>query len=79
MKSKGSPKGKQARDLVYASGFSLLGFLTRDNFSRTIAEAWIVLQVAYRHNLGVNVDYKAAQREGEQSATYDIPYSERVV
>jgi hypothetical protein len=29
-----------------------------------------VLQVAYRHNLGVNVDYKAAQREGEPKAQY---------
>ena len=36
-----------------------------DDFSRTVAEAWIVLQVAYRHNLGVNVDCKTAQREGE--------------
>jgi hypothetical protein len=30
-----------------------------------VAEAWIVLQVEYRYQLGVNVDYKAAQREGE--------------
>jgi hypothetical protein len=30
-----------------------------------VAEAWVVLQVEYRHQLGINVDYKAAQREGE--------------
>jgi hypothetical protein len=68
----------------FATGFSLLEFLTRDDdFSRTVAEAWIVLQVAYRYNLGVNVDYKTAQREGEQKRNniYDLfPYSrERVV
>jgi hypothetical protein len=35
---------------------------------RTVAEAWIVLQVAYRYQLGVNVDYKEAQREARQGA-----------
>jgi hypothetical protein len=30
-----------------------------------VAEAWIVLQVAYRYNLGIKVNYKAAQLEGE--------------
>jgi hypothetical protein len=30
-----------------------------------VAEAWIVLQVAYRNQLGIKVDYKEAQREGE--------------
>jgi len=35
---------------------------------RAVAEAWIVLQVAYRHNLGINVNYKAAQLEARQGA-----------
>lgn len=34
-------------------------------FSRTVLEAWIILQVAYRYKLGINVDYKEAQLEGE--------------
>jgi hypothetical protein len=72
VKGQGSLKGKQARDLVYVSvsltvppPFLSFESLTGGHFSRTIAEAWIVLQVANRHNLGVNVDYKTAQREGE--------------
>ena len=39
------------------------------NFSRTVAEAWVVLQVEYRNKLGIHVDYKAAQREGEWQET----------
>jgi len=35
---------------------------------RTVAEAWVVLQVEYRNKLGVNVDYKAAQREARQGS-----------
>ena len=38
-------------------------------FSRTVAEAWVVLQVEYRYKLGIHVDYKAAQREGELQET----------
>lgn len=30
-----------------------------------MAEAWVVLQVAYRTQLGIKVDYKEAQREGK--------------
>jgi hypothetical protein len=39
--------------------------VTDKYFSRTVAEAWVVLQVEYRHKLGIHVDYKAAQREGK--------------
>lgn len=35
-----------------------------------MAEAWVVLQVEYRHKLGIRVDYKAAQHEGEWQATF---------
>ena len=34
-----------------------------------MAEAWVVLQVEYRYELGIQVDYKAAQREGELQKT----------
>jgi hypothetical protein len=37
-----------------------------------VAEAWIILQVAYRYGLGINVDYKAAQREGERRGISDF-------
>lgn len=57
----GAIKGKQAKDVVLLRGFHVLHKI----FSRTVAEAWVVLQVEYRHKLGIHVDYKAAQREGE--------------
>ena len=65
MKYNGTVKGKQARDVVYESLLLCCSLLTDKYFSRIVAEAWVVLQVAYRYELGINVDYKAAQREGE--------------
>ncbi|KAH9954976.1 hypothetical protein BC827DRAFT_1272118 [Russula dissimulans] len=67
VKSKGNLKGKQARDLVYKwSPYALLITVFDDGYlSRTVAEGWVVLQTAQRYKLGVNVDYKTAQREGE--------------
>jgi len=50
-------------DYVKRKG-SLKGKQARD-LVRTVAEAWVVLQTAQRYKLGVNVDYKTAQREGE--------------
>jgi len=35
------------------------------HFSRTVAEAWVTLQVAYRNDIEIKVDYKTAQLEGE--------------
>ncbi|KAI9446998.1 hypothetical protein BJY52DRAFT_1193746 [Lactarius psammicola] len=35
---------------------------------RTIAGAWITLQVEHRSNLGVSIDYKTAQMEAKQGA-----------
>jgi hypothetical protein len=65
VKSKGTLKGKQARELVYESLLLRRPLLIDKRSSRTVAEAWVVLQVEFRFQLGVNVDYKAAQREGE--------------
>jgi hypothetical protein len=64
-KRNGTLKGKQARDLVYESFLLRRPFSIDKYFSKTVAEAWVVLQVEYRYQLGINVDYKAAQREGE--------------
>jgi len=38
-------------------------------FSRTVAEAWVTLQVAYRNDIGIRIDYKTAQLEGESSGS----------
>jgi len=51
VKSNGTLKGKQAKDVV-----------------RTVAEAWVVLQVEYRYKLGIHVDYKVAQHEAREGA-----------
>jgi hypothetical protein len=36
---------------------------------RTVAGAWIALQLELRADLGVSIDYKAAQTEGEGQIT----------
>jgi hypothetical protein len=46
-----------------------VSLLTDKYYSRTVAEAWVVLQVEYRQKLGIHVDYKAAQHEGELQET----------
>jgi hypothetical protein len=38
-------------------------------YSRTVAGAWIALQLELRADLGVSIDYKAAQTEGEGQIT----------
>ena len=38
-------------------------------YSRTVAGAWITLQLELRADLGVSIDYKAAQIEGEEQIT----------
>jgi len=44
--------------------------LADEYISRTVAEAWVVLQVEYRYELGIHVDYKAGvQREGKLQET----------
>jgi len=35
---------------------------------RTVAEAWITLQVAYRNDTEIRIDYKSAQLEAKQGA-----------
>jgi hypothetical protein len=37
--------------------------------SRTVAGAWIALQLESRADLNVSIDYKAAQTEGEEQIT----------
>lgn len=46
------------------------------HFSRTVAEAWITLQVAYRNDMEIRVDYKTAQLEGESCLEQPFLYSE---
>jgi len=53
-------------DYVKSKG-NLKGKQARD-LVRTVAEAWVVLQTAQRYKLGVNVDYKTAQREARGGA-----------
>lgn len=38
-------------------------------YSRTVAGAWITLQLELRADLGVSIDYKAALTEGEEQIT----------
>ncbi len=39
------------------------------HFSRTVAEAWVTLQVAHRNDVEIRIDYKTAQLEGESCGT----------
>jgi hypothetical protein len=68
VKSNGKPRGKQARDLVYELPPDICAFAWSliEISSRTVAGAWITLQIEHRSDLGVNIDYKAAQAEGEE-------------
>jgi hypothetical protein len=68
-KRQGTLIGKQANDLVYESPSSRhppsLPILLTLELSQTVVEGWVTLQVAYRSHLGISVDSKAAQNEGE--------------
>jgi len=69
VKRNGTLKRKQAKDVVYESRLLRRFPLNDICFSRTVAEAWVVLQVEYRCKLGIHVDYKAAQCEGKLQET----------
>ncbi len=62
VKRNGTLESKQARDVVYESSF--FSVVDDKHFSQTVAEAWVVLQVEYRYETGIHVDYKAAKASG---------------